>query len=145
MFYLGWLARWSAGEIAPGSPFLELLVAGPIVFAGGWIAGSVIMGLYLLISLSVFGRHSEEAFSALRIQDYKSFLRLHVAHDGTLTIYPVKIRRVPRRWSGTGQATPDSPSLVQPLEPLAAELIEPPVVVPARKPPPAAAQNQISG
>ena len=152
MFYLGWLARWAAGEIAPGSPFLELLVAGPIVFAGGWIAGSVIMGLYLLISLLVFGRHSEEAFSALRIQDYKSFLRLHVAADGTLTIYPVKIRRVPRRWSGIGKATPDSPSLVQPLEPLVAELIEPPVVVPARQSPPsanqvppAAGQNQISG
>ena len=35
------------------------------------------MGVYLLISLNVFGRHSEEAFSGLRIEDYKHFLRMH--------------------------------------------------------------------
>ena len=28
-------------------------------------------GLYLLVSVNVFGRHSEEAFSALRVEDYK--------------------------------------------------------------------------
>ena len=31
-------------------------------------------------------------------QDYKHFLRLHVGTDGALTIWPIKIDRVPRRW-----------------------------------------------
>ena len=56
------------------------------------------MGVYLLISLNVFGRHSEEAFSGLRIEDYKHFLRLHIDRTGALTIWPIKIERVPRRW-----------------------------------------------
>ena len=54
-------------------------VVAVLVGAGGWLAGSFLTGLYLLVSLNVFGRHSEEAFSALRIQDYKNFLRLHIA------------------------------------------------------------------
>ncbi|HEX5633036.1 MAG TPA: hypothetical protein VFX50_07400, partial [Gemmatimonadales bacterium] len=99
-----------------------------LVFAGGWVAGSLIMGLYLLVSLNVFGRHSEEAFSSLRIQDYKHFLRLHVGPDGTLTIHPLKVERVPRRWRDRtpGEA---SPSRVQPAEPLVVERIERPVTV----------------
>ena len=43
------------------------------------------MGLYLLVSVNVFGRHSEEAFSGLRIEDYKHFLRMHVGRTGALT------------------------------------------------------------
>ena len=105
------------------------------MFAGGWIVGSLIMGLYLLVSLNVFGRHSEEAFSAMRIEDFKHFLRLHVAPDGTLTIYPIKLERVPRRWRErrTGDATA---SRVVPDEPLLVELIEPPIVLRGATPPP---------
>jgi hypothetical protein len=98
------------------------------MFVGGWVVGSLIMGLYLLVSLNVFGRHSEEAFSAMRIEDFKHFLRLHVASDGTLTIYPIKIERVPRRWRDrrVGDTTP---SRVVPDEPFRVELIEAPIVV----------------
>ena len=89
-----------------GSTF-QLLSAGAIIFVGGWIAGSLIMGLYLLISLNVFKRHTNEAFSSLKIPDWKSFLRLRIDREGTLTIFPIGIRRVPRRWkelatSGSG-------------------------------------------
>ena len=88
------------------------------------------MGVYLLISLNVFGRHSNEAFSALRIEDYKNFLRLHIAKDGSLTIFPIGIERVPRRWKATGTTSPYDPQL-EPDDPLATapHLIEPPVVV----------------
>ena len=103
-----------------------------LVFGAGWILGSFVMGLYLLLSLNVFGRHGEQAFAALRIQDYKNFLRLHIARDGSLTIYPIKIERVPRRWRD--RAPGDStPSRVVPDEPLQAELIEPPIVIPRRR------------
>ena len=96
--------------------------------AGGWIAGPTIMGIYLLLSLNLFGRHSNEAFSALAIEDYKNFLRMHLAPDGTLTIYPIKLERVPRAWkrnpnSGESTFIPDEPRASKP------ELIEDPIVL----------------
>ncbi len=72
-----------------------LLVCG----VGGYVIGSIIMGVYLFVSLHIFGRHDNEAFSALKIEDYKNFLRLHIGSDGKLTIYPLKIDKVEREWS----------------------------------------------
>lgn len=88
------------------------------------------MGVYLLISLNVFGRHSNEAFSALRIEDYKNFLRLHIGKDGSLTLFPIGIERVPRRWKATNSTSPYDPQL-GPDDPASTSphLIEPPVVV----------------
>ena len=100
--------------------------AGLAIFAGGWVAGSFIVGVYLLVSVNVFGRHSEEAFSGLRIQDFKHFLRLHVGADGALTIWPIKIERVPRRWRPRRDDDP-TPSRVLPMDTLRPELIEPPI------------------
>jgi hypothetical protein len=105
------------------------MTAGALVFAGGWVVGSAVMGLYLLVSLNLFGRHSEEAFSALAIQDFKNFLRIHVAADGTLTIYPVRIDRVPRRWRERDASQAGNPSRLVPDEPLAPALIETPIVL----------------
>jgi hypothetical protein len=67
----------------------------------------------------------------MRIQDYKHFLRLHVAADGRLTIYPIRLDRVPRRWR---QRAPSDagPSHLQPAEPIDARLIEAPIVIPGR-------------
>lgn len=105
VFLVGWgLSRLGAtcglklGEIG------QLLFAGLIMFGAGWILGSMIMGLYLLVSLNRFDRHGNEAFSSLQIQDWKNFLRLKIDSEGTLTIYPVGIERVPRRWKPSGLA-----------------------------------------
>jgi hypothetical protein len=95
----------------------------------------MIVGVYLLVSLNVFGRHSEEAFSALRIEDFKHFLRLHVARDGSLTIYPIAIPRVPRAWRPRTEDDGTASALV-PEQPLDVRLIEDPVVL--RATPPAA-------
>ena len=129
IFLVGWSAAIVSGWLLPGRPFLRSVVSAGLVFGGGWIVGSTVMGLYLLVSLNVFGRHGEQAFAALRIEDFKSFLRLHIAADGTLTVYPVKIDRVPRRWRGH-DAGDSTPSRVVPDEDLRAELIEPPIVIP---------------
>ena len=129
IFYVGWGARLLIELLLPNEGPIALFLAGGLVFAGGWVVGSIIMGLYLLISLNVFGRHSEEAFSALRIQDYKNFLRMHVSDDGTLTIYPIAVDRVPRRWRDATDCDHDSPSSLMPAEPLQARLIEAPIVL----------------
>jgi hypothetical protein len=100
-----------------------------LTFVAGWVAGSIIMGVYLLISLNVFGRHSNEAFSSLAIKDYKSFLRMHINAAGELTIYPIAIDRVARKWQKV--AGPATVPVYQPHDPkyTPSRLIESPVAV----------------
>jgi hypothetical protein len=73
-------------------------VSGLVTVILGAVAGSFFLGLYLFLSIRLFGRHSNEAFSALRIQDFKQWLRLRIDAAGVLTIYAIAIDRVPRRW-----------------------------------------------
>ena len=133
-FVFGWLAYlfslWISAKFnvpIPPDPstrynvvwfFSVLLVSG----VGGYVVGSLIMGLYLYISLHLFGRHSNEAFSALKIEDYKNFLRLHIDKSGALTIYPIKIETVPKDWQDRGEYFEPSGG----TEP---QLIEDPIVV----------------
>jgi len=72
-----------------------------VVFVGGAgaLIGSLLVGLYLLISLNVFGRHSNEAFSSLKIADYKNFLRFQIDQQGQITLYAFGIDKVPRHYS----------------------------------------------
>ena len=128
MFYVGWGARLLADLFLPTDNILRSLTTGTAIFFGGWAAGSIVVGLYLLISLNVFGRHSEEAFSGLRIEDYKHFLRMHINRTGALSIWPIKIERVPRRWRARAE-TDGTVSWVVPDEPLVVDLIEPPITV----------------
>ncbi|OGT35545.1 MAG: hypothetical protein A3F11_12010 [Gammaproteobacteria bacterium RIFCSPHIGHO2_12_FULL_37_14] len=107
----------------------QLLLSGTFIFIGGWIIGSYIMGVYLFISLNLFGRHSNEAFSSLAIQDWKNFIRIKIDSSGELTIYPVGIRRVARKWkirdseaSGPNML-PDDSKATNP------ELIENPIII----------------
>jgi hypothetical protein len=82
------IARW----LAPSSDVWLIVWIG---IAGG-VLSATILGLNFLICLSVFGRHWNEAFSALRIEDYKCFLRLRFCADGSLNIYPIGLMSVPQ-------------------------------------------------
>lgn len=109
---------------------MRLPFAAVLVLLGGFVIGSFIMGAYLLLSLNLFGRHGNEAFSSLSIEDWKNFVRLHIDEQGTLTIYPIGIRRVPRKWKERDGKT--GPELVpDPADSRAtdAELIELPIVM----------------
>jgi hypothetical protein len=99
-FVVGWAALLltvHAFDLSYGS-VLQLLVSGLITVLLGAVAGSFILGLYLFVSIRIFGRHSNEAFSSLKIQDFKQWLRLRIDASGALTIYAIAIDRVPRRW-----------------------------------------------
>ena len=89
-------------------------------FATGFFSGSLLMGTYLLIAINVFGAHVTESFSSFYCQDYKNFLRLHIDDSGTLTIYPIGIAKVPRKWIDTascrvqsGRVAPHADSAAQ--------------------------------
>jgi hypothetical protein len=69
----------------------------------GFVVGLFIMAFYLWFSLNVLGRHSNEAFSSLQIEDWKNFLRIRLDSQGALTIYPIGIDRVPRAWRVAGE------------------------------------------
>ena len=85
------------------------LIAGPAGLSGapawtalslamavyGFLVPPFIMGLYLILMLLVFDKHRTEAFSSLRIADFKGFLRLHIDKAGTLRIYPIGLDKTP--------------------------------------------------
>ena len=99
-FAVGWLALLltvNAFDLAYGS-IAQLLFSGLVTFIVGGPVGAFILGVYLFVSIRVFGRHSNEAFSSLRIQDFKQWLRLRIDAAGGLTIHAIAIDRVPRRW-----------------------------------------------
>jgi len=95
------IAYWAAGIFRADrlEPLWRLLVN----FAGGAIVGSALWGIYLLVAYSIFGAHSDESFAALRIKDYKNFLRLHIRPDGALEIFAIGVTKVPRRRDARGQ------------------------------------------
>jgi len=74
-----------------------------VVVLTGAMCGLVnptIFGTYLLIALNGFGFHWNQAFSSLRIEDYKGLLRLKIDQRGNLTVYPIALERVPRSDDG---------------------------------------------
>ena len=77
--------------------------AGGVVFAVsviliGGFAGATLVGIYLTLSDMVLGWHTNEVFASLSIFHYRNFLRIHVLPDGSLKIYPIGLRRTPRKW-----------------------------------------------
>jgi putative NIF3 family GTP cyclohydrolase 1 type 2 len=102
-FVCAWLAlRSTTGPLGLDyGTISQLFAAGVLTFVGGAVAGSLVLGLYLFVSLQLFGRHSQEAFSSLRVQDWKSWVRLRIDAAGRLTIYALGIDRTPRRWRRT--------------------------------------------
>jgi hypothetical protein len=141
-FYLAFMSvSWAGNHLPPSwrvrvpwpegfEFFLDFrkLSAWLLIYIGGFLVGTFIMGLYLIVSLNIFGRHGNEAFSSLAVEDWKNFLRLHVDENGDLWIYPIGIRRVPRKWKRrnheSGQElVPDDPKASEP------QLIEPPILM----------------
>jgi hypothetical protein len=117
-FGIGWAALHFAGFLT-GFPFRSVsrvLIAATITFAVSGLMGAWLVGVYLLVSLQVFGRHDQHAFSSLRVQDFKGWLRMRIDAAGALTIYAAGIDRVPRKWK-----VADAPTgpLVVPADPSA--------------------------
>jgi hypothetical protein len=112
-FMVGWLALLltTRGFDLGYGTISQLLVSGVITFTLGGPVGAFLLGVYLFVSIRVFGRHGNEAFSSLRIADYKHWLRLRIDAAGVLTIFAVAIDRVPRRWRAAtrnGEKTQES-------------------------------------
>lgn len=98
----------------------------------GALAGGFIWGAYWVLA-GIFGHmHAEDAFAALRIRDYRSFLRMKFEKD-RLIIYPIGVDRIPRKkgWHApnatSGRNKPVS--LLVPREPIKIHLVEEPIII----------------
>jgi hypothetical protein len=99
-----------------------------LIFVVGGIGGMVGMSGYLWVA-NCFGLHGTEGYAAQHHQDLKHFLRLHIQADGDLTIYPIGVDRVGRKWT----LCPDAPAQAPWFAPHGAEpephLIEKPITI----------------
>ncbi|KAL9259935.1 hypothetical protein AKJ16_DCAP02612 [Drosera capensis] len=59
---------------------------------------SLVFGSYLYICINWLHIHFDEAFSSLRIANYKSFTRFHINRDGDLEVYTLAVDKVPKDW-----------------------------------------------
>ena len=63
-----------------------------IPFAG-WIFGS-----WLTLSSNVFKSQADLTFSALMIEHWKNFVKLHIKDDGDLEVFAIGLQKVPTQW-----------------------------------------------
>lgn len=99
-----------------------LLFVAEMAVIGG-VLGGVLFGLFLLPGVNV-----NEAYSSQHIEDFKSFVRLHIDRAGVLTVYPIGIRRVGHlRYVFRPDAPAGEPWFVPSSEPPRPELIERPI------------------
>ncbi|MDQ3642215.1 MAG: metallophosphoesterase [Actinomycetota bacterium] len=97
----------------------------------GAVVGSLVTGVYLGLWCALFKAHGNEAYSAMRIEGFKNFLRLHLDENGVLTVYPVGVRRANTRWKLDPDQGPEA-SWIAPLNDRhrpVAHLIEDPFTV----------------
>ncbi|XP_010540555.1 PREDICTED: uncharacterized protein LOC104814278 isoform X2 [Tarenaya hassleriana] len=59
---------------------------------------SLVFGSYLYICINWLHVHFDEAFSSLRIANYKSFTRFHIRRDGDIEVFTLAIDKVPKDW-----------------------------------------------
>jgi hypothetical protein len=110
---------------------LYFFVLSILVVLLGFI-GAAIWGLYLTVACWLWKDETNNAFSAMRLDNYRHFIRLKIEAD-KITIYPVGIDKSPKRedWKineSYKKGTQDIPVIV-PTKDLEQHLIEDPIVI----------------
>jgi hypothetical protein len=115
-------------------PFVDLTWPAPLLLAIvlylplSAVAAGELFALYLVIAAQ-FDVNVNELFAGQGITGYKGFLRLHFAADGSLTIYPIGVRRTAHGWHARPDAPPDAPWF-EPGHPMTLHLMEAPIRIP---------------
>src|SRR5690606_8413430 len=92
------------------------------VWLFGCIVGGLSFGLYLTFCNLALGNHDNEAYSSLKIEGYKNFLRMRISRD-TITISPIGVKKI-AHWKPSGQNTKPPFTTSQQA---VCQLIEPPI------------------
>lgn len=98
--------------------------------AVGALLGGYLFGAYLYVSSRWLDMNHNDAFSSMRLNTHKNFLRMRITDD-EIKIYPIGLTTVPGRddWQINKAKTSSNPSEYEPKSPLAPHLIEGPVTV----------------
>lgn len=86
-----WLLSYFAFQ-EKGYNLETIFVFSGVMFLCGGLIGALILGLYLTFS-NLLGLHDNEAFSSLKWEGYKNFLRFKISKD-KITIYPIGFHRI---------------------------------------------------
>jgi hypothetical protein len=130
-----WLTQhaiaWNAGHFQNGAWWDVWLWLTALLFevgVPGGIIGGGIFGLNLLVTCRFFKINTNDAFSALRLDTYKNFLRIRIKGN-EMTIYPIGLDAVPSRdgWAPNAKGTPGP--VLMPRAPLVPHLIEQPIII----------------
>jgi hypothetical protein len=124
---------WNKTPFAHWAWPLPVLTAAVLYVLAAGIVATEVTCLYLLVA-STFDVNVNELFAGQGIDDFKSFLRIHITADG-LTIYPIAVRRANRGWAADPGAPREAP-WVKPTKPIGYALAEPPIHLPTRVPEP---------
>jgi len=123
-------AVWAAAQLPVpdswpnwASFWARLAVAGLL----GGAAATLLVGVYLYLA-SRAGIHMNEVFSAQSIEDYKSFLRMHIRSDGSLVMHPLAVPSVCHTWHVSPSGADGDPWL-EPDAPIEVRLIEAPLTI----------------
>ncbi|HEX2041283.1 MAG TPA: hypothetical protein VHF24_01490 [Acidimicrobiales bacterium] len=117
-------SRLSSAFGLEGVPSLVVFLA-LVAMIGGFVGALGFAGY--LWATNCLGFHANEAYAPLRVMDFKSFLRLHFDADGDLTVFPIGIDHVCRRWRLSQKSAPEGPWLEPEDDDVKAHLIEQPV------------------
>lgn len=108
--------------------YAELTAVGAIF--GGWL-----FGIYLYISSGRYNMNHNDAFSSMRLDSHRNFLRMRIKDD-QVQIYPVGLTRIPGRdeWRLNSEGLGSPKPAYVPDTPLSPHLIEGPIVVDCKPP-----------
>ena len=101
------------------SPCFRFYTALLLLFLGFFVA-TFVMGVYFILTNLLFKVHDNEGFSALRVQDYKNFLRLKIT-ENELTVYVVRIKKVATHWREKNANDKTISELVPEIKPIVFE------------------------
>src|SRR4051794_10380648 len=96
----------------------------------GSLLGGYLLGVYLYVSSRYFNMNHNDAFSSMRLNTHKNFLRIRVTEE-EVRIYPIGLTKIPARndWIFNPSKSASAPAEYIPKVPLKPHLLEGPIVV----------------
>jgi hypothetical protein len=86
------------------------------------VVAALLVSAYLLVA-SRFRVNLNELFAGQAIEDFKSFLRMRISPDGTLTIYAIGVDKISKKWVAQSNG-----SWFRPEKPLHPRLVDDPIM-----------------
>src|ERR1700704_6649198 len=90
------LFSWINEDLFSLSGYPWLFALALEVVPTGAVIGGTIFGFYLLITCRFYNMNHNDAFSAMRLDSYRHFLRIRINGD-EVSIFPVGLDAVPKR------------------------------------------------